>query len=804
MANMIQFENTGYAQSKERSKISHLALLLIMLPVTILYHVCAIKLFKEKRQRPYIVMSIAIAVSVVVLFLVYTFNLYTPSTFVDFSDLKNTENIVGTVLSLVAYLFLGVLWPLGFILVIPITWFRIWQAVRFIKQNVAYTLVPTSWCYNWSFARTPFEKMRRASNIKKIKEGKAWKAGATSLGVSVEDNKSRDKIVYTKHKDIKEHTLIIGGTGAGKSFGNLGRALNSIENGFPVCFVDFKRGDDTAVALAAFAKENGANFYHFLDSTPEEYNVPNSEGVTTYDPFSNARNSIPDMLVNMREYDKGAEHYKSAVQTFTNAVYKMIRETNRKFLVDEEGRDIIPFDRGEIIKWEKAIENIEDLYWAYTETRKERGLEKDKKMAQRVAEMKKPSQVLNSAMATVSASLSNLTNSPYGEYLDMGNRDKYRNIDLYNSFKPGNNDVVLFSFSADSQKLFSEHFGSLILQDLSNISARRREEGSKNDVHIYIDEFQAVPANTITPLAEKARGSGFAATFISQSLAQVEVSGGKALLTSLISTCSNFIIYNGSDEVAATTVAGILGKRMSPDARISAPARHRTIWESIVEIIEDFDSDNASTTNVPAWILSPEIIQGLERPSQGNPPELIAISKATTFDNGEHFIKARGYVSNRVGELVEMADKKEGLPEVKDFEGLAEDAEDFIEDDYIDNTYDENEGDFNLDFDNDYEIESSSVHSENRDKHGRQREHIVDNDYSTEEEDDWSLENLDELRESRKKKKVFDLEEEMKENFSSQPKPSGARKRVPKKATGSNNRNNDIYQKRKNIMDRFD
>ena len=31
--------------------------------------------------------------------------------------------------------------------------------------------------------------------------------------------------------------------------------------------------------------------------------------------------------------------------------------------------------------------------------------------------------------------------------------------------------------------------------------------------------------------------------------------------------------------------------------------RHRTIWESIVEIVEDFDSDNASTTKIMTSIL---------------------------------------------------------------------------------------------------------------------------------------------------------------------------------------------------------
>lgn len=797
MANTVQFENTGYAQSKERSKFSHLAMLLIMLPVTILYHVCAIRLFKEKRQRIYIVMSIAITVSFLYLLLVYSFNLYMPGTFIDFSFLKTGENIVGTVFSSIAYLFLGVLWPIGFILVIPITWFRMWQADRFIKQNVAYTLVPTSWCYDWSYARTPFEKMRKTSNIKKIKEGKAWKQGATSLGISVEENKSRDKIVYIKHKDAREHTLISGGTGAGKSFTNLERAKNSIENGFPVCFIDFKRGDDTAVALAAFAKENNARFYHFLDSIPEDYNIPDSEGVTAYDPFANARNSIPEMLVNMREYDTHAEHYKNGVQTFTNAVYKMLRESNRKYFLDEDGEYLIPFNRGEIVKWEKAIENLDVLYWAYTETRREKGLEKDNKMKKRIAEIQKPTHLLNSAMSAVSASLSNLTNSPYADYLDMGNRDKYRNIDLYNSFKPGNNDVVLFSFSADNQKIFSKEFGSLILQDLSNISARRREEGDKNNVDIYIDEFQAVPASTITPLAEKARGSGFALTFISQSLAQVEVSGGKALLNSLISTCSNFIIFNGSNKIAATEIAGVLGERMSPDARISSPARHRTIWESIVEIVEDFDSDNASTTKIMTPILSTEVIQGLQRPNPnaGMPPEMIIINKATPFDNGEHYIKVKAYVSNRVGELVELSDKKEKLPKVKGFEGIdTDEGENNGNNDYIDYDDDYEDNDFNLDFDGEDEVDGNTSNARSASK---------ENSASSEHEEDWELEDLDELKRARKKNKPFDLEEEMKENFAPRKSNGGQRKSLQRNSIPKRRRN-DISQKKKNIIDKFD
>ena len=83
------------------------------------------------------------------------------------------------------------------------------------------------------------------------------------------------------------------------------------------------------------------------------------------------------MLVNMREYDTHDRALsKNGVQTFTNAVYKMLREFNRKYSSDEDGEYLIPFNRGNLSSWKKAIENLYVSYWAYTETRREKTFRK--------------------------------------------------------------------------------------------------------------------------------------------------------------------------------------------------------------------------------------------------------------------------------------------------------------------------------------------------------------------------------------------------------------------------------------------
>lgn len=795
MSDMMQFENTGYAQSKEKSRIGDLLLLAVMFPVTILYHVCAIKLFKEQRQRPYIVMSIAITVSLIVLGLTFAFNTYLPGTFIDIENIRD-NSIVSTMFSVLAYVFIGLLWPIGFIVVLPIIAGGMWRAMRFIKQNEAYLHIPNMWCYDWSFVRTPFEKMKKASNIKKLKTDKAWKAGHTPLGISVEENKSRDKIVYRKHKDAKEHTLVVGGTGAGKTYGIMSTVQNSIESGFPVVYVDFKRTNEVATTLSVLAKENGAKFYHFLDAKPEDYDITDSEGLSSYDPFANALNNIPDMLVNMRDYDTNAEHWMQNVREFTMAFHKMLRESNPKYFRDDDGTILIPVKRGEIIKWIRAIENIDVLADAYINTRKDKGLERDRKIETIVAAIKKPSTALNMAKDTIYGALGNLANSSFSEYLDMKNKDKYRYIDIYESFKPGKGDVILFSFSADSQKLFASGFGSLIMQDLSNISARRREEGMKNDVHIYVDEFQAIPAENITSLTEKSRGSGLATTFISQNLAQVEKSGGSALLNSLINTCSNFFIYNGSDETAAKQISGILGAKPQLSARLSAPTKHRTIWESIVEIVEDYDSDNMSVNKEMLPAISTDIIQGLQRPQPPEPPEMLAINKASLFANGKNFIKVRAYVSDRIGQLIDLSESKNKSRNEQSHSTVEMTNMFTVNDVKSDNEFDiDNQQDFDLSLDDTYtntgEYNVDNDYDANSDYSGYNSVNTIQTPVS-------DIENRDEIKPRRvvkkKPKRSFDLEEEMNSNFSSEVKKKPKNPQRP----------GDINTKKKDMLNRFD
>lgn len=129
--------------------------------------------------------------------------------------------------------------------------------------------------------------------------------------------------------------------------------------------------------------------------------------------------------------------------------------------------------------------------------------------------------------------------SEYGQWMKTGNQPGDREINLYDALgKDGS--VVLFSLNSDSEKDFAQFVGAMILADLTNISALRRNTGANNQVNIYIDEFQAVPPTAVTSLLEKSRASFMAMTLAQQSFDQVVASAktaGEVYLNSILDTC---------------------------------------------------------------------------------------------------------------------------------------------------------------------------------------------------------------------------------------------------------------------------
>lgn len=421
--------------------------------------------------------------------------------------------------------------------------------------------------YDWEYARTPLEKLRRKKKEKELTEGRAGLKDAAALGISVDYN-TRDEVVYLTNHEAVRHTIITGSTGAGKTATVLNQIKNNILAGEPVVMSDFKGSDELAAVLAQFAQESGRPFYHFVGTPKEEYSVPNSNGPCLYDPFANAGDSVAEMIVNTRVYTDESAHYKAKAQEFTAAVNKMIRvvsKYNKKgtLRVDEDGRrsSFVRWESGTIRIWLDVVNNLSDFFQVYRLTLKKlKKRDRDLESMMNALISARSGDDLKRAQSSITNILVNFGNSPYAEYLDMSN--DYPKIDLKKITKESA--VVLFSFSAEREKEFSHDFGALIAQDLTNFSAVKRNtsdpEVSEKCLHLYMDEFQAITPETVRGLIEKARASNIATTLICQSLAQIRNEADQNMLDIFMDTCANFIVHKGitsrEDQEHLSEIAG--------------------------------------------------------------------------------------------------------------------------------------------------------------------------------------------------------------------------------------------------------
>lgn len=476
--------------------------------------------------------------------------------------------------------------------------------IRQIKSNPHKIKLEGSWLYNFEFRRTPLQVLRRKKTIKGLQNGNFVNNDKAPLGL---DEKNNDSVAYIYNNEKTKQTLISGAAGSGKTITMLSMMYNDIEAGSPLIAIDFKRSPELASKLSTWAKANNRKFYHFVNGDPNKYDVADSPGQACYDPLINGGASKADMVLGMREYDTAAEVYKSSMRQLLQVLFSMLREADRSKAPN------IDWNHGGIYQVASAISggNFTDLVAACEGKSVQQNAEEvEIGLRNRTSSLRKAMDELQGQMRTIVV-------SEYGRWLKTEFSDDNRNIDLYELTKENQDNVILFSLNSDSEKDFSKYIGSLILADLNAVSAKRRNNGLKNQVNIYVDEFQAVPPTSVTSLLEKSRESKLAMTLSSQSYEQIIAASdqnGEAYLVGILDTCSNFIVHNGATEKSATRLSEIIGKHFET---VYSTANQN---EGFLFSINWFNKRNQTvkTNEEERWIVHPKQFMSLSSPNENN------------------------------------------------------------------------------------------------------------------------------------------------------------------------------------------
>jgi hypothetical protein len=448
---------------------------------------------------------------------------------------------------LLASLFFGGFVGLGFT----------WWTVREMRKNPYRLQLAGNWMYRFEFRRTPFEVLRKKKLVAKLKSGELQTVEKTPLGIT---EKGTYNLVSRYISEANKHFLIIGSSGSGKTITMQSLILSDIKNKIPVILIDMKRSPEFASKLASWAKAAGSEFYHFVNGEPNQYDIANSPGQSYYDPLkSGSPTSKADMVLGMREYDTASAVYKSNMQQLLQVLFAMLK------YADREKAKSIDWNSGGIYQLASAVQgsNIVELAQACEGTPIQAEAEAVSIAAQGRTGIKHAMDELQGQMRTIVA-------SEYGRWLKLSG-NKTDDIDIFKTTqKPGT--VILFSLNSDSEPDFARYVGSMIMADLTSVSARRRNSQITNQVNVYIDEFQTINPSSVAGLLEKARESKIAMTLAQQSFEQIVAStsnNGEAYLRSILDTCSNFIVHAGSTEDSAERLSKILGKEWFDSYRAS-------------------------------------------------------------------------------------------------------------------------------------------------------------------------------------------------------------------------------------------
>lgn len=440
--------------------------------------------------------------------------------------------------------------------------------------------------------------------------------------------------------------------------------LNLIQNdilaGNPVCIIDFKKSPDFIYFLSKWAKENNREFFHFVSGKPGSYKNPYQDNQATYDPLSTGRATAKaDMILNLRSWDSASEVFKKRTQDVLQSLFFLLERTPREEVpeIEWENGGLAQFVSAlDLNNFKKMIEIMAIDMQAGTLSAGD--VRRYKTLVDLYKELSsKTKSDLKAQIVELLSIARTLIVSNYGDWLAKGTSEYH--IDLMNIATNKNAPIVLFSFNQQEEPEFAQYIGSIVMSDLSRVSAIKNSKGDTTPFGVYIDEFQTLDPRTVKDNLEKARSSKMYITLSLQSIDQIVSSAdsaGEAMANAILDTCANFIFHDGSGFDTATKMAKIIGESEYYIYKTTAKTDDNLIKFRLMSVHKAMIGKNIEN----GWLVPPSEFQSLSAPNEANGYKATAYIINKSPDDSR-FKRGGGALARKVQVIVPVETAK-GVP----------------------------------------------------------------------------------------------------------------------------------------------
>lgn len=401
------------------------------------------------------------------------------------------------------------------------------------------------------------------------------------------------KVATMKSAETKQHVLVAGTTGSGKTVAIMTLIETALMNLETVIFVDGKGDSETIEDLQSMFDRYGRTLHVFSEHTE-----------LTYNPLKNGnRSEITDRL--MALFDWSNEFYENEAQdNLQKVVYflelygierdlkNLLRFLSVKNLYNVLKNDIVQevriVEEQEKVERKKVAvakstsdpldvfggnepsptEESEDI--EYRTVQKEiivrHQSERSKKMMllffdketlsdEEDKDIEKAFPHMRQNLQGLRSQLSQLVNSELGRLLE----EKEGGLDLVEVMKRG--EGVIFSFNSLSYEKFIKRMGRFVIADTAN-AVKEQFKTNKSDrkgVTAVFDEFSAYGSEKVADITARARSANMRAVIGIQSFADLADVSGINIKEKVIDTCNTILIGKQNSSITADEAASIGG-----------------------------------------------------------------------------------------------------------------------------------------------------------------------------------------------------------------------------------------------------